>query len=207
MAYGSTARFGPLGTDDEGRVYYALTPGLGEREAAAALIYGESQSKRSKKIVGGVSSLDEKERESLTSWSWFVAVWGKKPAGAVLEDEEELDDGEEKWWGFSRPQQIKELAQWIASKHGLDGVEEDDVEVGILGAAVSILGVESDVASSVGDAMDEDSSVLVRESPWTDAEDDDDEDGLPLVSVDALRSLIGGLDVYATLLDSRIKRA
>lgn len=204
LVYGSTPRFAPIGTDDEGRVYYALSPGLAERDAAAALIDGEAQPKRNRRVVGGVVSLDEKERESLTSWSWFLAVWGKKPAGAVLEIEEDEDDGEEKWWGFCKPQHIKELAQWITSKHGLDDLEEDEMKDDILGAAASSHGADSDAASSVGDAT-EDSSVVANESALEDDVEEEEGDS-PRISTEALVDLVNGLHTYAIFLSSRIER-
>jgi len=87
--------------------------------------------------------MDESKREELWNWSWFVAVWGRRPEGAVVapdphrdedEDEDATDDedddeedgpgGTERWWAFWRPEDIRNLSRWIAHHHGLD--HEDD---------------------------------------------------------------------------------
>jgi hypothetical protein len=91
--------------------------------------------------------MDESKREELWNWNWFVAVWGRKPEGAVVapdphhdeEDGDTTDDGEddegngglrrsERWWAFWRPEDIRNLSRWIAHLHGLDH-EDDDRDV------------------------------------------------------------------------------
>ena len=88
-------RFGPLGRDAEGRVYYAVTPGVVEREAAVAMLEGEKGEVRFGKRRGVV---EREERKKMRAWSWFVAVWGRKPEGALVakpEDDQEKREGEE----------------------------------------------------------------------------------------------------------------
>ena len=95
-------------------------------------------------VSGGVGAMDEAKREELWNWNWFVAVWGRKPEGAVVapdphrdeEDGDTTDDGEddeekgelgrsEGWWAFWRPEDIRNLSRWIAHRHGLDHEDDD----------------------------------------------------------------------------------
>ena len=113
-------RFAPLGTDHEGRIYFALTPSVAEREAAAALLAGDS-TKGGKAQGRAVVSTDE--RSTLRRWGWFIAVWGEKPVDGLVpepEDEEEEDiDDAERWWGIWQPDEIRRLADWIAIKNDI----------------------------------------------------------------------------------------
>ena len=85
--------------------------------------------------------MDESRREELWEWNWFVAVWGRKPEGAVVASEphrdeddgdttddgdDEDEDGRHRWWAFWQPQDIRNLSQWLAHHHGLDHVEDDE---------------------------------------------------------------------------------
>jgi hypothetical protein len=134
-------RFTPLGTDIDGRIYYALSPGVVEREAAFEYIELASSEKPSKpKKKGRVLSSDD--RQEMREWSWFVVVWGKKPPslpgvaplrtvqkmdidGATDESENESEDETvEKWWGFWEPGEISKVAEWISIKAGLNDDEE-----------------------------------------------------------------------------------
>ncbi|KAL5524077.1 hypothetical protein ACEPAG_8250 [Sanghuangporus baumii] len=90
---GASPRFGPLGRDSQGRVYYASSAFL-------------RKDKRAK-----VKVPDEEEREEMQKWGWFLAVWGR---GAILEREE-------RWWGFYDPAEIRQLAKWLAAAEGVDG--------------------------------------------------------------------------------------
>jgi hypothetical protein len=111
-------RFAPLGTDHEGRIYFALTPSVAEREAAAALLAGD-MTKGGKAQGRAVVSADE--RGALRRWGWFISVWGKKPVdGFVPEGDDEDDDDVERWWGIWQPDEIRRLADWIAIKNGLE---------------------------------------------------------------------------------------
>ena len=91
-------------------------------------------------ISGGVGAMDESKREELWNWNWFVAVWGRRPEGAVVApdphrdedgdgdttDDDEDDEGEsERWWAFWRPEDIRNLSRWIARRHGLDHEDGD----------------------------------------------------------------------------------
>ena len=115
-------RFGPLGRDTEGRVYYAITPGVTEREAAVALLEGgKGDVKFGKRRVA-----EQDVRKEMKHWSWFVAIWGRKPDGAEVaqiedddDDDEEEDDGE-RWWAFWEPEQVSKLSEWLAMKYGID---------------------------------------------------------------------------------------
>ncbi|OCB90427.1 hypothetical protein A7U60_g2348 [Sanghuangporus baumii] len=90
---GAAPRFGPLGRDSQGRVYYASSA-------------FRRKDKRAKAKVP-----DEEEREEMKKWGWFLAIWGR---GAILEREE-------RWWGFYDPAEIRQLAKWLAAAEGVDG--------------------------------------------------------------------------------------
>jgi hypothetical protein len=202
--YSYAPRFGPVGTDDDGRRYYALSPGLAEREWATVLISGE-KSVQSRRVVRGVMSLEETQRESLVCWSWFLAVYGKKPGGAQV-DGGEKDDGEKKWWGFWQPPVIEELAQWVALKNRLNDGDEDEVDDEILAAAPSAASANSDATGGMGDATG-DSGGTRDVSPLTDPEDEDEgTHAAPPPSDKALKNLVTGLNSYANLLSSRVER-
>jgi hypothetical protein len=76
----------------------------------------------------------EDERSSLKDWSWFIAVWGKKPppelgtlpfkpiATGGDDDSDESDDDEvvDKWWAIWQPAEIRKLATWITMKYRLN---------------------------------------------------------------------------------------
>ncbi|KAF8499619.1 hypothetical protein F5888DRAFT_1633298 [Russula emetica] len=115
-------RFAPLGTDHEGRIYFALTPSVAEREVAAALLAGD-MTKGGKAQGRAVVSADE--RSALRRWGWFISVWGKKPVDGVVpageDDGEDGDDVEDvrRWWGIWQPDEIRRLADWIANKNGI----------------------------------------------------------------------------------------
>lgn len=101
---------GPLGKDMDGRVYWALSPGVTEREHAIQAIFdGDHKGKKPKRAV-------PENREMLKKWSWFVAVSG--PAQSEAEDDQAC------WWGIWDPAQIKMVADWIEIRaEGEDGAE------------------------------------------------------------------------------------
>lgn len=137
-------RFTTLGTDDDGRIYYALSPGVAEREAAFEYIEvasGEKVMKLKKK--GRVLSVEE--RKEMKEWSWFIAVWGTRPPSPSneakittvqkmkvdeAEDEDEDEENGLNWWGFWNPEDIMKLAEWISVKfvpeEGGEGLAEKD---------------------------------------------------------------------------------
>ncbi|KAF9484432.1 hypothetical protein BDN70DRAFT_825471 [Pholiota conissans] len=124
-------RFTTLGTDTEGRVYYALSPGMAERESAVEFLDLAANDKPYKPKKRA-RLLSPEDRSGMREWSWFVAVWGKKPALIVNSTEQwpvnhiENDSGSENelevetWWGFWEVDEIFKLAQWICIKGGLD---------------------------------------------------------------------------------------
>ena len=132
-------RFIPLGTDLDDRIYYALSPGVAEREAAFEYIELASSEKPTRpKKKGRV--LSPSDRQEMREWSWFVVVWGKKPPslpgvpalrttkmdidGTADESESKSEDeAVEKWWGFWEPGEISKVAEWISIKAGLDDEE------------------------------------------------------------------------------------
>ncbi|OJT06965.1 hypothetical protein TRAPUB_2166 [Trametes pubescens] len=123
-------RFGPLGRDADGRVYYTLTPGVAEREAAVNLLEGE---KGDVKFGRRRGVADEAQRKRMRHWSWLLAVYGRKPEGAAVakrlrDEDDEGEDGDaadgdedaEGWWAFYEPQEVAKLSEWLAMKHGID---------------------------------------------------------------------------------------
>nr|VWO99930.1 N/A [Ganoderma boninense] len=117
-----------------------------EREAAVELLEGGRGGVRFGRRKGVVEG---RERERMRYWSWFVAVWGKRPEGAlvakskgadaveekegesaetVAKEEEKKSDGEdpeadedtEQWWGFWEPEEVAKLAEWLAMRHGIN---------------------------------------------------------------------------------------
>ncbi|KAF8222939.1 hypothetical protein L208DRAFT_1319609 [Tricholoma matsutake] len=149
---GFAPRFTSLGTDNEKRVFWALSPGIAERNAALDFITAVTSDssgteRRNKKSRGATrrQTAGGEERDAVKQWSYLVAIWGKKPdhpknlpqrlkrdAGDKDYDSEE-DEDVEKWWAFSEPEEIRKLAEWVAIK---SGVEPDD---GLLGERCSSL--------------------------------------------------------------------
>ncbi|KAF9527302.1 hypothetical protein CPB83DRAFT_856322 [Crepidotus variabilis] len=170
-------RFITLGTDLDGRVYYALSPGVAEREAALEFLNVASSS-RPMKMKKKARLLNEEERQEMREWSWFVAVWGEKSRETTsgdrskrmdLDDEDEVESGPH-WWGFWDIQEINKLAEWVSIKSGLS----DDEQAGDTPSA----------ASSVSS-----SKATNKAEP----------------KVEQLKRLVHGLKDYATLLEWRVK--
>lgn len=143
-----TLRFSSLGRDDEGRRYFASSPSVLEKEAASDTIsddLDEVGTTPKKFAFGGVGAMDESKREELWNWDWFVAVYGRRPEGAIIapdpyqdedggdttdddEGDDESDDehgGSERWWAFWRPEDIRNLSRWVAYRHGLEHEDDD----------------------------------------------------------------------------------
>lgn len=90
-------RFGPLGTDDEGRIYYALSHPT------------TPPSKNKRKLLA--------ERDSLDNWAYFVFVWGKRPADASDDgNDDDDDDNMERWWAFNTPKSVRALSKWLTMR-------------------------------------------------------------------------------------------
>jgi len=96
-------RIAPLGRDTEGRVYWALTPGRGERDASREYLTSgvtvgqqEEESNAKGKAAKSKSAWTPPsltERASHKRWSWFVAVWGIRPCAEERRDppKDEID--------------------------------------------------------------------------------------------------------------------
>jgi hypothetical protein len=230
------SRFAPLGLDHEGRIYVALTPSVAEREAALALLAGDT-SKGGKAHGRAIVSADE--RSAMRRWGWFVAVWGKKPADGLTPAGEDEDLEVERWWGLWQPAEIRKLAYWIAVRNGFtgdghptngDGEDVPDPSVPD-GRPRPTAGSSSSLkASSRGSRSGATSSNL---TPISDTEDDsasnsslssvseDDPDrepdngkvqrrvdvgGRPLPTQNELETLVLALMEYAEVLDWRVWR-
>jgi hypothetical protein len=148
----------PLGRDSEGRVYWALTPGRGERDASREYLTsntevgerddGAKTKSHKAKSRSPWTPPSLSERASHKRWSWFIAVWGVRPAVEERTDppkdedcseadseaesglDSELDEDEDnsmkteterpRWYAFSDPVEIFKLAEWVERKAGLD---------------------------------------------------------------------------------------
>ena len=203
-SYANIPRISPLGRDIEGRIYWALTPGMNEREDALDLLHSCSQGRthksrsRRKPLVPS-----EEDRSALRKWSWFVAVWGKRPPIAERtlveddddsedEDEEEEEEEEEQWWGFWEPEEIMKLASWVHFKAGLEDTSEQ-----MFNQSVSVPSgsrKQSDV--DMENVTDDESSD----------EEDDDMEARMIPTKGEIVTVVKELEQYASLLGGRIKR-
>ncbi|KAJ7262225.1 hypothetical protein B0H12DRAFT_321480 [Mycena haematopus] len=131
-------RFSPLGADREGRTYYALSPSLSESDSAlefiASMAAETDDANRNSKAKRKRRPRREDERSSFKEWSWFIAVWGKKPppelgtlpfksvVNAGDDDGDDSDDDEvvDKWWAIWQPAEIRKLVAWITMKYHLN---------------------------------------------------------------------------------------
>lgn len=217
-------------------MYFALTPSVAEREAAQALLAGDT-SKGGKAHGRAIVSADE--RSALRRWGWFVAVWGKKPAGGLMPDDDEDEDNDvERWWGLWQPDEIRKLADWIAIRNGIAGERHPtDGDSGDLlvastpdGRALPTARSSSSLKTSSRDSRsgatssnltpltDEDDSVP-NSSLSSISEDDSDREldngkverrvdggGGPLPTQNELKTLVRALMEYADVLDWRVSR-
>lgn len=141
---GLTPRFSILGVDNEGRTYYAFSPGVLEREIAFEYLEVASANK-ARKLKKKGHILSAEHRSEMKEWSWFVGVWEKKPisegrsknlqhAQGRLDDGDTLDEKEDaeagKWWGFWEPEEIIKVADWITIRSKLEDGEDAQVEDG-----------------------------------------------------------------------------
>ena len=205
-------RFLPLGQDFEGRVYYALSPGIGESDAAVQLING----KDTRVKIGRRRVFTEENRQEMQRWSWFIAVWGKKPEDAEEakkqdiddDDDEEEEDDYESWWGFWQADEVAKLAEWLAVKSGtIDDTGSSSPQTsnkparGMRRNGASSLALNSLVASRAV-------------SPLSELSDTDDDvrmatgiEGRSLPLKHEMSELVRGLKDYAELLEWRAQRA
>lgn len=173
-------RFTVLGTDKDGRTYYALSPSIHDREIALDFLAIASSDKNLK--LKKCRSPSEEQRQELRDWSWFIAVWGRKPEvlGASSErmavgdtfSDDENEDSNMRWWGFWGVNEINKLAEWIAIQSGLD---EDDETI--------------DRATPVGTSSTASKLAVKKGDPKT----------------ESMKKLVRGLKEYATLLEWRTK--
>ena len=133
--HGFTPRFSILGTDHDGRTYYALSPGVLEREVGFEYLEVVSADKP-RKLKKKRRTLAAEDRSKMKEWSWFISVWGKKPLcegrsndaqpaknDTISSDEEDREEEVEKWWGFWEPEEIAKVADWIYIKSKLEDLE------------------------------------------------------------------------------------
>jgi hypothetical protein len=214
------SRVSPLGRDFDGRVYFAMTPGVGESDASISLLKGKDGRVKVGRKKGGFTEEDRREMER---WSWFIAVWGRKPQGAEVakrdededEDEETNDDSDEEcWWGFWQPQEIQKVAEWLAIKAGL----EDDSAVATTTAKANrpakTKGARSRTSTGTSSLSSLSSSRVNSISDISDISDLSDDDQESRVSLERplghkreVAQLASGLKDFADLLQWRIRRA
>ena len=136
--HGFAPRFSILGMDHDGRTYYALSPGVLEREVSFEYLEVVSAD-NPRKLKKKGRTLAAEDRCKMKEWSWFVSVWGKKPPfegrsntqsvknDTISLDEENGEEDVEKWWGFWEPEEIVKVADWIYMKSKL---EDQQMEAG-----------------------------------------------------------------------------
>lgn len=206
-SYANIPRISPLGRDIDGRIYWALTPGMNEREDALDLLQSYSQGRTHKSSRSRRNPLvpSEEDRSALRKWSWFVAVWGKRPPTAeraLVEDDsedEDDDDGddEEQWWGFWEPDEITKLASWVHFKADFEDIPEQMFNRSVrVPSGARPQSPESDV--DMEDPADDKSS--------DDELNDDDMEVSMIPTKDEIVTLVEELEQYASLLRGRIKR-
>ncbi|KAI9442629.1 hypothetical protein H4582DRAFT_2096526 [Lactarius indigo] len=213
-------RFAPLGIDHEGRTYFALTPSMAEREAAAALLAGDT-SKGGKAHGRAVVTVDE--RRTMRRWGWFIAVWGQKPLDGLVPA---TPPDVERWWGLWEADEIRKLADWIAIKNGFVGGEQSTTERGAedepgaygrrfpptaAESNGSRSGVQSSNLTPLPDTSDteDEADVLSISGDGSDAGNAQmrvDEDGRAIPTQNELRALVRALREYAEVLDWRAWR-
>ncbi|KAF8444543.1 zinc-finger domain of monoamine-oxidase A repressor R1-domain-containing protein [Boletus edulis BED1] len=200
-SYASIPRISSLGRDIEGRIYWALTPGMNEREDALDLLRSYSQGRahksrsRRKPLVPS-----EEDRSALRKWSWFVAVWGKRPPTVertLVEDEDEDDDEEEQWWGFCEPEEIMKLASWVHFKADLEGTSEQ--------TSRQCVSASSGSHTQYPDS-DVDMEDLTNDESSDDELEDDDMEASITPTKGEIATLVKELGQYASLLGGRIRR-
>jgi hypothetical protein len=196
---------GPFGKDMDGRLYWALSPGVVERENAiqmiGQLVSEENKGKKQKRSVP-----DDADRKGMKKWSWFIGVWGKRPVpygGAkkikatgkkmveLESDSDSDDDGDQDcWWGFWEPAEIKKVADWIEIRGGLGddetskaGVEEGKTVVD------GCLYASSKASSPLSAVSADDTNIDLYAENSSKVE---------------LKSLVKGLKEYASLLEWRV---
>ena len=130
-------------------------------------------------------------------WGWFIAIWGQKPADAVLppstnddtdDDEEDDDMDNERWWGLWQSDEIRKLAEWIAIKNELVPESGDG----------TMLQPRSGAQSS--------NKYWTPLSDATVSDTEDEDGGRVIPTQNGLKTLVGGLREYAEVMDWRAWR-
>ncbi|KAK0485730.1 hypothetical protein IW261DRAFT_744165 [Armillaria novae-zelandiae] len=127
VSHDFSVRSGPLGIDGDGRVYWALSPGVNDRQYAMQYVSAMAAGTKKPKKGKGCTRAG-KDESSLSDWSSFIAVWGQKPKTATpskSEDRSDKDAEMDQWWGFSDPEDIRKVADWLFI---VSGLEEDGPE-------------------------------------------------------------------------------
>ncbi|KAI0339785.1 hypothetical protein BDW22DRAFT_1399341 [Trametopsis cervina] len=218
-------RLSPLGRDADGRVYYAMSPGVGETDASLSLLKGKDARVKIGRKKGGFMEDDRREMER---WSWFIAVYGRKPEDAIVakrENEEDEDedvdsadeDDEACWWGFWQPQEVTKIAEWLAIKSGLgddvrtDASEASDEKANGSSKGKGAKGRTSVASSSLSSLSSSHISSLSDISDMSDVSDDQGRARInferPLGHKRELQHLVHGLNDFADILQWRIRRA
>ncbi|KAL4252799.1 hypothetical protein ABKN59_005402 [Abortiporus biennis] len=230
LNYQYIPRFTPLGRDADGRVYYALSPGIPERDSAEYLLKGKDIKPKFGRKRGGISEDDRREMER---WSWFIGIYGTKPVGAEVakrdeEDEDDDDDDElsdldeeteNRWWGFWDPKEIDTLSKWISYKFRL----EDNPWTVNSNGGMKVNGAGSTKATvkslAKGKAVSRTGGSLFdsrEDSPLSDISDDESEEeplmrmdsnGHPIPTRQEMKTLVKALNDYADMLRWRVQRA
>ena len=94
-----------LGSDTDGRTYYALSasgPQRGKKERLPS----------------------ESERFGMKRWGWFLAVYGKPGTVVQHGSEDDMEDEDkpnvERWWGFADVEEMRKLSKWLAYRAEVD---------------------------------------------------------------------------------------
>ncbi|PFH46178.1 hypothetical protein AMATHDRAFT_43745 [Amanita thiersii Skay4041] len=118
-----TVRFkGPLGTDAQGRIYWALSPGTEDRNSSLQFITKSSSDDYIRELEAGRKRRKEPlfEDQMRKDWTCCVSVYGKQflpdscsKKGISLQSANN-DETEESWWRFTGPTEIRALAAWLS---------------------------------------------------------------------------------------------
>ena len=178
---------------------------MNEREDALDLLQSYSQG-RTHKLKSRRKPLvpSEEDRSALRKWSWFVAVWGKKPPITERtpvndddDDSEDEDDDDELWWGFWEPDEIMKLASWVHFKAGLEDISEQMSHRSVSAPSGSLtLSPDSDV----------DMEDLTNDENSDDELDNDSTEANTIPTKGEIATLVRELEQYASLLRGRIRK-
>ena len=116
-AHDCSIRSGAIGIDHEGRKYWALTPGVLDREYAKSILTSRSTGNRKAKRGKGRKAWKKGDDDELPDWSSIVAIWGRKPPDAVTtgQDSDDTEEDVERWWMFTESEEVLKLADWLAA--------------------------------------------------------------------------------------------